>query len=809
MRTDQGKEKRMGAAKKAIIDSPLGKQEADSDGPPVGVVRMDAARSYAGVGELLQSFINNGDQNAWEEIRKKIDYTYEGLDLALGPLEAETGFRREIADRLAQGRKLLFKPNLVGIGSINPQTHGPDKTNTTNTAWPFVAALMRWFHDQAGISYYQMIIGEAASMMPAMAGFYSLVNPNGRVITVEAAIEGRSGDFYGGWGFYFVRKYLADSLPAGATDDPMSGYEESVVGTYVPPGLAAGKLMVYDLNRICDDPGKGREIPVSGGINYQSIVLHKAVVGGDPDDPEDMKAYPGCVLVNVPKFKVHAITLFTNVIKNLGIGLYPMQYASTGGCEWDYSIPHTSMPGMKSGIPHQVWVPELDLETAAPKRDSDGNYIVKKTGGITATMVDINRAVLDQGIFMVHVTDGIETINLDHTGSGFETVHPEGMVFAGLDPVATDLLSARYMFSNVPLAEALEAQVDDGAGGCFPQAVPLPVLQDGNIVTKPGYDCPLSRDVVFEQAERRGMGQRKYHVVGHDRLTDSPLVSIQGHLGAVSDGAFSDVITGTLFYDLFKLPWDMQRTAFSYFDAVDTLTGSILKQEFLQAFDEDGDGIVNFEDTGTKGVWVFGLLVLGEFVSLAGSERLGCLKGNFQYNATITRMTNPLWNPHGHDVSRELFHGFTCYAAYQISLADMEAPDPFVPGLTFGKGKWPSQYLASFFFVASGIYGREFPAKVGPTGLYSTALFYADLKQNGGRYAGEALFLPDEDGAMRYISDVSDGKVEPLDFTIYVPPGFEAVPGITVPNVEATADPARVFTASFDGGQEVWNRIAT
>ena len=29
-----------------------------------------------------------------------------------------------------------------------------------------------------------------------------------------------------------------------------------------------------------------------------------------------------------------------------------------------------------------------------------------------------------------------------------------------------------------------------------------------------------------------------------------------------------------------------------------------------------------------------------------------------------------------------------------------------------------------------------------------------------------------------------------------------------VPNVEATADPAKVFTASFDGGGEVWNRIA-
>jgi hypothetical protein len=809
MWTIPGEEKEMAALKRAIIDSPLGKQETDADGPPVGVVRMDAARSYAGVGELLQSYINDGDQDAWEEIRKKIDYTYEGIDLALGLLDAESGFSKEIEDRLAKGQKLLFKPNLVGMANINPQTHGPDRMSNTNTEWPFVAALMRWFHDKAGVSYHLMAIGEAASLMPAAAGFYSLLNPEGKAVTVEAAIEGRSGDFYGGWGFYFVRKYLADSLAAGVPDDPMSGYEESVAGTYIPPGLATGKLMVYDLNRIFDDPNKGREVPVAGGVNYQNIVLHKAVVGGDPDDPEDRKAYPGCILVNVPKYKVHAITLFTNAIKNLGIGLYPMQCSSEGGCVWDYSTPHTPIPGAKSGIPHEVWVPEIDLETGVPKRDREGRYAVNKTGGITATMVDINRAVLDQGIFMVHVVDGIEAINLDHTGSGLETRNPEGMVFAGLDPVATDLLSARYMFSNIPLEEALDAQMDDGTGGSFPQAVPLPVVEGGNIVTGSGYDCPISRDRVLEQAEKRGLGQRKYYVVGHDVTADAPLVSVQGHLGAVRDGAFSDVITSTLFYDLYKLPWDMQKTAFAYFDAVDSLTGSSLKEEFLQAFDEDGDGIIIYEESGTKGFWGTALFALSEYASLMGSERLGYLKGGFLYNTMPLRMSDPLWNPLSGDIAKEFLRSMACYAAYQISLADMEAPDPFLPGLTFGKGKWPSYQLAAYFFTASFIYGQEFPLKLGPPSLYSTALNYADLKQNGGRYAGEVLFQPDPEGAMRYVSDVAEGKVEPLDFTLFVPPGFEAVPGIAVPNVEATSDPAKVFTANFDGGAEVWDRIST
>ena len=106
----------------------------------------------------------------------------------------------------------------------------------------------------------------------------------------------------------------------------------------LPPGRASDKLMVYDLNRIFDDPSKGREIEVPEGVNFKSITLHKAIVGGSTDDSKDISDYPGSILVNVPKFKVHSITLFTNVIKNLGIGLYPMQSAKKGNRQWDYSF---------------------------------------------------------------------------------------------------------------------------------------------------------------------------------------------------------------------------------------------------------------------------------------------------------------------------------------------------------------------------------------------------------------------------------------------------------------------------------------
>jgi hypothetical protein len=794
----------MAYAKGMSVNSPIGRRKLDATGSAVGVVRMDAARSYAGTGELLQDYINQSNEGAWQKIKARIDYTYENLDLALALLDAETGFGRETRARVAKGQKLLFKPNLVNISNIDPQTHGPGGGSTACTEWPFVAALMRWFHDKLNISYHQMALGEAATTMAAAAGAYSMLNPEARPVTTEAAVEGKAGDFYGGWGFYFVRKYLAESHPASHSDDPMKGHDESVAGTYIPPGQVGDKLLVYDLNRIFDDMTKGRDIAVADGANFNSITLHKAVVGGDPGDPEDMKAYPGCILVNVPKLKVHGITLLTNVIKNLGIGLYPMQSAKVGHFHWDYSVPHTAVPGVKSGIPHQVWVPEIDLSTGLPRRDAKGQYIVEKTAGIPGTMVDIIKAVASQEIFMLHIVDAIETINLEHQGILPGTKVPEGLAFAGLDPVATDLLCARYMFSNVPLKEAKKAGLDDSSGGHFPQRVPVPAVEGNIIVTRTGYDCPLSRDTCFQYAEKRGLGKRKYYVVGRDVVTDRPLVSLQGHLGTVSDGAFSDIITDTMYFDVYKLPWDLQHTALSYFQAVDELTGSSLKKEFLEAFDEDGDGIVSYEEFGKKGMWGPALVLLGMTSSMAGTESLGHLRGAFTSNATVLKCINPMWNPDGHDLFKEFYRGPVCLVAYTMSQLEMESRDLFLPSLTWGKGKWPSYQMASYVQIAIAVYGSEFPNKVGFPSLYGHAFRYADLTQNDGRYAGRIRSQPAPEAAHTYISEVLSGQTEPLDFVLHVPYGYANVGGSKVPNVVETNEPGKVLTATFVAGKEIW-----
>ena len=783
------------------FDSPLGNQENDSSGSPVGVVKMDVDKSYAGTGELLQKVINNSDVESWNRIKEKIDYTFQNIDYALSFLEQETAFSVQITKRLEKGQKLLFKPNLVAPLNIDAQSHEPAMGSLACTEWPFIAALMRWFHEKMGISYYQMMIGEAATALAAAASMYS--NQSEKSITPEAAIEGKSGDFYGGWGFYFVRKYLTESLQEGDNEDPFKGFEESVNGTYIPPGSVSDKLMVYDLNRIFDDPNKGRECDIPDGVNYKSITLHKVIVGGNSDDPEDMKAYPGCILINVPKFKVHAITLFTNVIKNLGIGLYPMQYASKGDYKWDYSAPwETTIVGMKAGIPHQVWVPDMDHKTVLPKQDADGSYIVNKTGGIEATMIDIIKATLKNDIFMVHVVDGIEAINMDHQGRGVKA--REGMVFTGLDCVATDLLSARYMFSNVPMKEAIEVKLEGGSAGGFPQKVPLAKWDGKNIITESGYDCPLARDSCLKRAEKRGLGQMNYYVYGYDAITESPIISLEGHLGTVKNDTFSDVITETLFYDTYKVLWDLQRTAFSYLAVVDEVEGTTFKEEFLQNYDENGDGIVSYEEFGKTGTISVYIYAAANYVSAMGREELGYLKGYFEMIATMFKNSDKEYNVGKHDVMKEFFLMTAINAAFTISQLNIQMKDFFVPNIKCGKGNWPSLKFAQFFQKNVLLYGQSFPFLITYPSLFGNALFYADLTQNRGQYAGELRSHPDEQAINKYISDVRSEKIKPLDFVVYVPEGFNLLAGKAIPNVEVTDDPVKIFTASFQNGEEIW-----
>lgn len=795
----------MASRKSTVVDSPIGKVSIDKTGSPVAVVKMDPNESYVGVPDLLQSFIDQANPYAWNKIKEKIDYIYVNIDHLLSQLDRESHFTRKVKSEVRAGKKLLFKPNIVNPRNIDPVTHGEGVGNLACTEWPFVAALMRWFHDKLDISYYQMMLGEAASATSIMAGIFSHGYNDGRKITTESVIEGRSRDSYGGWGFYFVRKYIAETHQASHTDNPMNGYEESITGSYFPPGQATDKLMVYDLNRLYDVATKQRTVPVPDGVNYKEITLHKVIVGGDRNSPQDMKDYPGCVLINVPRLKIHAIDLLTNAVKNLGIGLYPMEVASEDPKDrkWKYAFPYDLIPGMKTEIPHQVWFPSMDEKTGLPLRGNNGEYTVTKTGGISGTQADVISATLNQDVFILHVVDGIQAINISHTGDGTGIKVAEGLALASLNPVALDLLCARYCFKTIPMVEAKKLKAQHGLATDFLQKVPIPRSDGKNIVTEEGFDSPFFRYHFPEYFERRGLGECKYYVIGWDATKGVPLASLGGHLGWVEDKKFSELLTGTLYYGRSKILWDLQRTVLCYFEANDKLTGSSFYKQTMDAFDENKDGIIDYDEGGKKGVLHSYIRIGASGYHIAGTEPYGLLRGDFYANAQILRNSRAQWNPYGHDFMEQLLPLFAATIAFRLSTMETESPDFLFPNMMWGKGKWPSMQFASYMTTAIFIYGSQFPMKIGLRSLYGNAFQYADKTLNGAAYTGNRNLVSDSEAANRYIEAVAQGA-QPLDFVIYVPPGYGTIIGRTIPNVQETTDAAKIFTAHFDNDREVW-----
>jgi hypothetical protein len=777
----------------------------DNTGSPVAVVRMNPLRSYAGIPQLLQSYINDEDNQAWEEIRRKIDYTYNNLGVLMEELNSQTGMEEQLREWLATGKKLLFKPNLVNPLCIDPQHHGEAMGYDACTGWPFMAALMKWFHDRLDISFHSMCIGEAATAISQTAAFLSRHYTEGRAITTEAVIEGRSDDFYGGWGFYFVRKYLAERHPSTHDDDPMEGYAESVAGKYISPGDATDKLMVYDLNRIYDIQAKRRDVEVADGINFKNITLHKAIIGGDPEDADDFKGYPGCILVNVPRLKVHSQTLLTNAIKNLGVGLYPMEVAtetSEESTNWKYSYPQQHPPTIKSEIPHMPWMSVLG-EDSLPTRDREEKYIVKRTYGLNGTMVDMVRAVQNVGVPAIHIIDSIFAVNYDHTGRGAGKKVFEGMAFASFDAVALDMLCARYMFKNIPVLEARSLQQDGKITSEFVQKVPLAVLREGSIRTIEGFDEPLSRYSLFSYAERRGLGRQDYYAVGWDAINYSSIFSQGGHIGYQRNGEFHEIITEELYFANGKPLWDIQASVLSYARANDSLTNSTYYDQLMKNYDENGDGIIDYDEMGKKGFWcpLQRIVAWGRY--LYTIERYGFLHGDFFTASRRLKYSNENWNTGHHDFIKDYLNSCIPALALQMSRDEMESEDQFYSGLLWGKGKWPSWQFANFVSVLNTIYRAKTKEAILNNSLYGLALQYADKRYNGGVLTGSTGMDSHPDTTRRYFQAIESG-MSALDFILYVPSGFGKLNDESIPNVIETDNPHLIFTAHFNNDEDIW-----
>ncbi len=785
-----------------IIDSTIGSKTIETEDSAIAVTRLDVEKAYKNVSKMLQKFIRDGEKDKWLEIKKHINYIYLNLSKSLQALDQETGFVKKINEKILRGQNILFKPNLVSTENINPYNFGSAFGSNAMVDWTLMAAILRWFHDEAGISYYKMSVGEGATTSAWKASHYTYLKGNGRIVTTEAAMEGRSEDFYGGYGFYFIRKYLSEESDSSLGDNPMNGFEESVSGIFIPPGKATDKLMIYDLNKI-SDPSRGRVVPVPEGENFKSLVLHKVVVGGNPNDPEDIALFPQPILINVSKLKVHTQSLITNALKNLGIGLYSMQVHNANNSDWKYAKPDIKIPGLRSPIPHQIWVPEHDPVTFVPRKDENGNYIVKKTGGLTGTVLDMIKAVANQGIFMMHIVDSIEAVNFDHQGIGYGHSVSEGLVFSSLNPVALDLCCARYLFSNVGLKEAQEAGIKDGIDGLFPQSVPIPKFNGTQIITEIGYDCPIQRDIFLLRAEQVGLGSRKYHIIGYDGLTDSPMASIKGRLGFVMDGKFNEIVTKTLYLDIYKVPWDLQKTFFNYLEAIEALEGKSLKNDFLETFDEDRDGIISYEEFGKKGLLGTTMYITGHYMSAQGmKDESETYRTLFATLNTRLQNTNPKWNPKGHHIQRENHWGSIALVGLNMSQNKEEKDDPFIKGLKWGKGKWPSFSFAQNIYIHQQLYGYKFPPKIGPMSLYGAVFCNADYTQNDQKYIGRIRGFPRPDAVDKYLEAVRNGEQKPLDFTFFVPIGYGG--NGKIPNVQETSDPNKILTAEFNNGTIKW-----
>ncbi len=795
----------MAGKEDSIINTTIGKSNIDSLGSPVAVIRMDSQQSYLDIPELLQSFINEANNQAWEKIRKKIDYTYDNLVLLLEEIDKETQLNRQVKDWLREGRRLLFKPNLVNPVCIDPINHGEAVGYAACTGWPFIAALMRCFHDKLDISYHKMSLGEAGTGISQTAAFYNRHYSEGRKISTEAIIEGKCGSLYGGWGFYFVRKYLAENHPSSHQDDPMKGYDESIAGKYLSPGKAGNRLMVYDLNRVSDIEATRRDVNIADGVNFKNITLHKAITGGSSDKPGDIEEYPGCILINVPRLKVHSQTLFTNAIKNMGIGLYPMEFASDGsttGTDWKYSYPPEYPPIMKCEIPHMPWVPQLD-NNSLPLRKSDGEYKVTRTYGLTGTMIDMDKALVNLQVPEIHIVDAVFAINMDHTGREISEKVAEGLAFAALDVVALDHLCARYMFNNVPVAEARRLQQEQRVHTDFIQKVPIPQATDKDIITTDGYDEPLSRYGLFQYAEKRGLGRQDYYAVGWDVINKAPIASLQGHLGFIVDNEFKEIITGKLYYAVAKPLWDLQNTVLSYARANDTLTDSLYYSQLLDSYDENKDGTIDYEEVGKKGFWLplQRLVAWGRYLYTA--EEYGLLHGDFFATSRRLKYSNEKWNLERHDFLKEYVMSCVPELAFQMSKVQEEASDPLFTGITWGNGKWPSWQFASHVSVVNAIYQAQTAEGIANNSLYGLALQYADKKNNKGNYTGDTGIHSKPDVARNYILAIKNGAPR-LDFVLYVPEGFGKLNNASVPNVIETDDSHLLFTAHFNNDKETW-----
>ncbi|HSR12474.1 MAG TPA: hypothetical protein VLS90_13620, partial [Thermodesulfobacteriota bacterium] len=278
----------------------------------------------------------------------------------------------------------------------------------------------------------------------------------------------------------------------------------------------------------------------------------------------------------------------------------------------------------------------------------------------------------------------------------------------------------------------------------------------------------------------------------------APLASVQGHLGKIEKEVFSELFTVNLYYCSAKFLWDMQETVLQYARANDELTGSRFHPRLLAAFDEDGNGVIDYDEMGRKDFWHPIMRVNGKSWEVRTTSPLGFLEAAFRTVSQPLKLSTPRWNSGGHDFTSEWVLVRACWVAFRMSQAAEESKDPLF-GVTWGKGKWPSLQFAQYAMAAASLFGPEYPRKPGLLSMYGFAFQYADRKTNSGKFTGRHSA---QHPILAYAESVGKGSA-PLDFTLFVPSGYGDMSGARLPNVQETEEPGKVFSAAFPAG-ETW-----
>jgi len=515
--------------------------------PPISVVKMDPYFTYAGSyapdgsilvkgwPELLQRYILSyeTDNETWAKMTEHVDFLYDRMkDLFDEYFKADADSLSSISSIVGTNTKVCLKPNWVTaledtnpafISDIqaynaNPQGKAPCGRGAGwggSTSAPFMAAFMRYLIEDLGLSPDQLIVAEGGDKNEFDWKFFELI---GFPIPVTAIYEGRATfhinpntgkpDYpdpngtpvwYGGIGFYWARKYLAEKGYTTA----MNGYPASLLvdfpGSpvpYIPPAYAAG-ITLYNSNYLGPNEERRENLvvpqPTSGdwpwniGVDPQYRTTHIAVHHAFTDSSVGF-------IFNLPKLKIHMMGNITLALKNIGIGI-PAQWATgtdQGGNEgWLYANPpnfsDTHVPCEKFGIAHEHWYGPVDPNgvpefASTPNADYPwntdlispvlvptppytipnffGQYDLHKTGSLGGFIMDANLALKSRhGSNILHITDGIVAANFLHEATTTGGSKPlgidlknEGIIAMSADPVALDKLMLRYLYKRIPVA---------------------------------------------------------------------------------------------------------------------------------------------------------------------------------------------------------------------------------------------------------------------------------------------------------------------------------------------------------------------